>query len=577
MNKRNILIAASAMLLAAGSVKAQTVEDGLKDLYYQKYSSANQDFQKVIAAKPTEERAYYYQGIAQLGLGDNAGAAATFQKGLAAVPNSPLLTAGLGRIDLLNGNVDAAKQKFEAANAATRGLNPDVARAIADANSEIKGGDRGYAASVMEKLLNNEDGRKKKEMVTPTAADYIELGDAYRALGGENGGKALTAYDKALELDANNAEAVTKEGMLNYNARLKEQAVADWTKATNMDPKYGPAFYQLFQFYVTPKKDQLSWENAAKYLQSYIAVADPADKNESTYNQAAIAFYQKNYDQAISTAQSGLASANPAYKGKFTRLMGDAYLQKGDSLTAMKTMDDYVKGIGNNAKLEPNDYKLLAAVYGKVRVSDTTEQNRIDSMASIYEENYALSDTTKDAERYRSVAEAFKNMRDYKKSAEWYGKLVSDFPDDQNPSKIQDFFWKGTMEMYSHQYVAADSTFSQFTAKYPQQEILGTYWRGRANMAQDPEAKEGKAVEIFKHWAEIGGEEKTKPKDKMYPYQYLMIYYYNKEDKDNLKVYEDKVLSIDPGNATVKQIQDNIESVEKSKAAANKPAAKPHK
>lgn len=576
MNKRNILIAASALLLAAGSVNAQTVEDGLKNLYYQKYSSANQDFQKVIAAKPTEERAYYYQGIAQLGLGDQAGAAATFQKGLTAVPNSPLLTAGLGRIDLLTGNAAAAKQKFEAANAATKGANSDVARAIADANSEIKGGDRGYAASVMEKLLDNTD-RKKKEIVTPTAADYIELGDAYRMLGGENGGKALTAYDKALELDANNAEAVTKEGMLNYNARLKEQAVADWTKATNMDPKYGPAFYQLFQFYVTPKKDQLSWENAAKYLQSYIAVADPADKNESGYNQAAIAFYQKNYDQAISTAQSGLAGANAAYKGKFTRLMGDAYLQKGDSVDARKTMDAYVQSVGGDSKLEPNDYKLLAAIYAKVKGVDSSDNAKIDSLASIYEEKYALSDTTKDADRYRSVAEAFKNMRDYKKSAEWYGKLVTDFPDDQNPGKIQDFFWKGTMEMYSRQYVAADSTFSQFVAKYPQQEILGTYWRGRANMAQDPEAKEGKAVDIFKHWSEIGGEDKTKPKDKMYPYQYLMIYYYNKEDKENLKVYEDKVLSIDPGNATVKQIQDNIESVEKSKAAANKPAAKPHK
>ncbi|HEY0273381.1 MAG TPA: hypothetical protein VGC22_09365, partial [Chitinophaga sp.] len=307
------------------------------------------------------------------------------------------------------------------------------------------------------------------------------------------------------------------------------------------------------------------------------AVADPADKQETQYNQAAISFYQKNYDDAINQAKAGLASANDVYKGKFSRLIGDAYLQKGDSLTAKQVMDDYVKSVGES-KLEPNDYKLLSAIYGKVRVEDTTQAKIIDSLASVYEEKYALSDTTKDVDRYRSVAEAFKNLRDYKKSAEWYGKLVTDFPDDQNPGKITDFFWKGTMEMYSNQYVAADSTFSQFIQKYPQQEILGTYWRGRANMAQDPEAKEGKAVPIFAHWAEIGGEAKSKPRDLMYPYQYLMIYYYNKGDKDNLKVYEDKVLSIDPQNATVKQIQENMAASEKAKAAAAaKPASKPHK
>jgi lipopolysaccharide biosynthesis regulator YciM len=566
MTRRNSLIV--AMLCVANGAMAQSVEDGLKDLYYGKYETAKQDFDKVIAAKPTEDKAYYYQGIAQLGLNDQAGAAATFQKGLQAVPTSALLQVGLGRLDLLKGDAAAAKTKFEAASTATQGRDGDVARAIADASAEIAGGDRGYALSVMEKLLNNE-GRKKKEQYTAKAVDYIELGDAYRQLGGENGGKAITTYDKALELEPNRAEAVMKQGLVNYNAKLLQDAVNDFTKATNMDPQYAPAFYELYQFYITPTKAQFSLENAAKYLEQYMAVVgEGAGKLENEYNLAAISFYKKDYDAAISKAKTVLPTATEGYKGKFTRLLTDAYLQKGDTATGKQIIADYVKTVGDS-KLGPLDYKLLSAIY-QTKGKDSAETALNDSLAAMYLEKFALADTTKDAEKYRNVAETFKNMRDFKRAAQWYGKLVTDFTDEQNPGKIQDYFFKGTWEIYAREYEMADSTFAQFVAKYPTQEALGTYWRGRANMAKDSDAKLGLALPHFQKFFEIKGEEKVnKPALLMFAYQYLMIYYYNKEDITSMQTWMDKVIALDPNNATVKAIQENLAN--RSKAA--KPAA----
>lgn len=567
MNRRKSLIV--ALLCVANGAMAQSVEDGLKDLYYGKYETAKENLQKVIAAKPTDDRGYYYLGIAQLGLHDDAGAAATFQKGLQAVPTSPLLQAGLGRIDLLKGDAAAAKQKFEAASTATEGRNGDVARAIADANTEIKGGDRGYALSVMEKLLNNE-GRKKKEVYTAKAADYIELGDAYRLLGGENGGKAITSYDKALELEPNNAEAVMKQGLVNYNAKLLQDAVNDWTKATNLDANYAPAYYELYQFYITPTKAQLSLENAAKYLEKYMAaVGEGAGKLENEYNLAAIAFYRKDYDAAISKTKAVLPQTTEGNKGKFVRLLTDAYLQKGDTATGKQVIEEYVKSVGET-KLQANDYKLLSAIYQQ-HVTDSAQEAVNDSLAGLYLEKYALADTAKDVEKYRAVADNFKAMHDFKRSAQWYGKLVNEFTDEQNTGKVQDMFFKGTMEIYAREYDAADSTWGAFAAKYPNNEALGIYWRGRANMAKDPEAKSGVAVPYFQKFFEIKGDEKmNKPSQLMFPYQYMMIYYYNKDDQANMKIWMDKVLAIDPNNATVKAIQENQEN--KSKAAAVKPA-----
>lgn len=562
MNRRKSLLV--AMLCIANGVMAQSVEDGVKDLYYGKYQTAKQNLEKAIAAKPEDDRAYYYLGIAELGLENKEGAAAAFSKGLTAVPNSPLLTAGLGRIDLLNGKTAEAKQKFEAASTATEGRDGYVARAIADANTEVAGGDRGYALSTMEKLLNNE-GRKKRHMYEATAADYIELGDAYRYLGGENGGKAITAYERALEVDPNNAEAVMKQGLVNYNAKLLQQAVTDWAKATNMDANYGPAYFELYQFYITPRKEQFSLKNAATYLQRYVEVGDPSDKAKNEYYLAAISFYQKDYDAAISKAKALLPTAGEAYKTKLILLAADANLQKGDSLSAKALMDEHVKTVGD-ANLTANDLKLLSAIYGKLKDADSATQAGYHEMAGNYLERFAEADTTKDAEKYRNVAEAFKEMRNYAKAAKWFGKAL-EFKD--NPGAVSDHFYKGFYEYYSGQYEASDSSWTSFTAKYPEQ-ITGFYWHGMANAALDQLAKDGRAKAPFEKYISL-----VKPEDEARnkrfltnAYTYLMLYYYNLDDKTGMQPYMDKLLAFDPNNDTVRQVKENIAATEKAAAAA---------
>jgi hypothetical protein len=49
-------------------------------------------------------------------------------------------------------------------------------------------------------------------------------------------------------------------------------------------------------------------------------------------------------------------------------------------------------------------------------------------------------------------------------------------------------------------------------------------------------------------------------------YTYIMVYYYNKDDKTNLQTYMNKLLAIDPSNQTVKQIKDNLSNSSKSQS-----------
>ena len=566
------LIMIAALLGISNGLLAQSIEDGLKDLYYDKYQSAKQTFEKIVASKP-DERAYYYLGMAELGLENTAGAAAAFQKGMQALPTSPLLQVGMGRIDLINGNAAAAKQKFESASLATQGTNAEVARAIADANTEVKGGDRGYALSVMQKLLNGDAKGKKK--YTPVAADYIELGDAYRLLGGENGGKAISTYEKALELEPNRAEAVMKQGLVNYNARLLQEAVNDWTKATTMDPNYGPAYYELYQFYITPTKNTFSLENAAKFLQRYMEVVGKgAGQQENEYNLAAISFYKKDYDAAINKAKSVIPQANDAYKGKFTRLVADAYLQKGDSLNAQKTMDEYVKSVPPE-KLELNDYKMLSNIYTRLKSSDSAQQAAINKQGLVYLEKYAEADTTRDVARYEDVARAYANADAFDKAADWYKRVIAIKTEMKETPTAVDYYNVGQNYFRAAGTQApldtvmlnkADSAFGVLAEKFPD-ITTGHYWRGYVNAAKDELAKTGAAVPYFEKYLAMAEGDPTKNKVGLVrAYTYIMVYYYNKDDKTNLQTYMNKLLAVDPNNQTVKQIRENLSNNNKSQS-----------
>jgi len=566
------LIMIAALLGISNGLLAQSIEDGLKDLYYDKYQSAKQTFEKIVASKP-DERAYYYLGMAELGLENTAGAAAAFQKGMQALPTSPLLQVGMGRIDLINGNAAAAKQKFESASLATQGTNAEVARAIADANTEVKGGDRGYALSVMQKLLNGDAKGKKK--YTPVAADYIELGDAYRLLGGENGGKAISTYEKALELEPSRAEAVMKQGLVNYNARLLQEAVNDWTKATTMDPNYGPAYYELYQFYITPTKNTFSLENAAKFLQRYMEVVGKgAGQQENEYNLAAISFYKKDYDAAINKAKSVIPQANDAYKGKFTRLVADAYLQKGDSLNAQKTMDEYVKSVPPE-KLELNDYKMLSNIYTRLKSSDSAQQAAINKQGLVYLEKYAEADTTRDVARYEDVARAYANADAFDKAADWYKRVIAIKTEMKETPTAVDYYNVGQNYFRAAGTQApldtvmlnkADSAFGVLAEKFPD-ITTGHYWRGYVNAAKDELAKTGAAVPYFEKYLAMAEGDPTKNKVGLVrAYTYIMVYYYNKDDKTNLQTYMNKLLAVDPNNQTVKQIKENLSNNNKSQS-----------
>ena len=97
-----------------------------------------------------------------------------YSKTLQANGNAPLILAGMGHVNLIDGKKDEAKQMFETAiNLSTgkKGVDVSILNAIGRANVDAKDGDAAYAIDKL-KIAVQKD---------PKNADaFLNLGDAYR-------------------------------------------------------------------------------------------------------------------------------------------------------------------------------------------------------------------------------------------------------------------------------------------------------------------------------------------------------------------------------------------------------------
>ena len=141
MNKMKITLSfLTAGLLAVMSVNAQSLQDGVKDLYAERTQSAKAIFEKLLASNPNNNEATYWLGQTYLANDDVEGAKAVYDKGLTASNNAPLIVVGRGQVDLEESKIAEARQRFEAAITASRGKkgdDPQILNAVGRAITNV--------------------------------------------------------------------------------------------------------------------------------------------------------------------------------------------------------------------------------------------------------------------------------------------------------------------------------------------------------------------------------------------------------------------------------------------------------
>ena len=525
MNKIKSVLLVSILLIST-IAKAQTINDGKSFFYYEKYISAKNVFNKLVAANPNDIDAVYWLGQSEIQLEDTASAQALYQKTLAANSNSALLIAGLGHIALLQGNTADARNRFETAISLSKGKNADVLNAIGFANVDVKVGDAAYAIDKLKLAATLKDGGKNPDV-------FCNLGDAYRKIG--DGGNAQMAYQGALAMQHNYARASYRTGKIYQTQGYSQQDIfmKYYNDAIAEDPNYSPVYYNLYDYYYTTDVTK-----SGSYLDKYLALKGDDEPN-ACYYRASMKYAQGLFKDAITQSDNCIGATATPYPSLYG-LKAYAYFRLGDSLDAKSSFESYL------AKQEPNkigatDYVTYARVLFKLGTADSTL-----AIASL---NKGLALDTLEGDKtahLRSIATDFETSKDFKQAGDYYNKIVAV---KANPTKT-DLYNAGYNYFRSGAYNQAVSMFTVYTQKFPD-DAFGFYMVGKSYWGIDSTMQKGLANPSFQKAVEVGSVDSVKYKQQLIgSYEYFIPYYVNvKRDKQMALDYCDKILALDPTNA----------------------------
>jgi tetratricopeptide (TPR) repeat protein len=547
MKKFNLKFLAVAAAFVATSSFAQTIDDAKKFLYYERYKSAKETCEKLLAASGNDENAAYHLGQALIGLDNVPAAKALYQQKLSAAPNSPLLLAGMGHIGLIEGNNADAKSRFETAANLAGGKRIDVLNAIGAPNSdpEMKNGDPNFAIEKLNQAIAIK-GFKHPEV-------YANLGDAYRKIG--EGGSAIKSYDAALALNPNFARAIYRKGRL-YQSQGQSQEplyMQYYNDAIAKDANYAPVYNTLFSYYY-----ESNVAKAAENLDKLLSVSD--NDETACYKRASMKFAQGLFADAISKSNECIAAGGAGAVPNLYGLKAYAYAKTGDSVQAKQSFEEFFKrqqpariGIGDltsYAKLLlkfPGSEAQAAQYIEQAVAKDTTEAGKVNHlkiMANYYKEKAMFLDAANWFNRIVYVKKAYNNVDLYNAGYNYYRVGAFD---------------------------SAIANFNKYAAKYPD-EVFGHYMLAKSQSGIDSTMALGTAIPSYLKAIEVGEKavDKTKVKDQLSgAYTYMMGYSFNiKKDQAAAIAYADKALALDP---TDPQAIKNKEFVTANNPAAIKP------
>ncbi|HRI25878.1 MAG TPA: tetratricopeptide repeat protein [Ferruginibacter sp.] len=553
MKKLKFTLVLLSSLMAVSLVNAQSIDDGKKFLYYDKYISAKNVFQGLLNANPANEEAAYWLGqtlIAPDEDKDIAGARAVYTKALAANPNSALLNAGMGHVELLEGKTQEARNHFETAISLSKGKSIDVLDAVGFANGDFdsKEGDAAYAVEKLQQATAIK-GFKDARIMT-------DLGDAYRKAG--DGGSAQRSYEAALGIDSRYARAKYRIGRI-YQSQGETQRdifLRYFDEAISLDPNYTKVYWRLYQYYY-----ETDVTKSAQYLDKYLA-AKGTDEPNSCFLHAQMKYAQGLFADAIAAADNCIGASATPYPNLYGLKAYAAY-KLNDSVASKSGFDKYFQ-TQKPEKIGPRDYETYAKVLLKFPGNEELAGTYIDKAVEI--------DSTEAGKvaLLKSIASVYESRQQYANAGEWYKKVLAI----KNAPTKTDIYNAGYSFYRVGKFPQASEMFGIYTQKFPD-DIFGYYMMGKSYWGIDTTMAYGLANNAFAKAIQVGEAYPDKSKiiaQLVGSYKYMVGYSANiDKNKDMAISFAEKGLLVDPSDAELLQNKDILSKVKELKPPPKPP------
>ena len=519
--------------LSACFAQSQTVDQGKKQLYYERLLSAKESFRQVISQYPQNGEAWFNLVKTYFLLDQEKQGCDTLLKAPAAVSQDPFFRIAEGLSFIHKNGKDEAIAYFNNIINENKKKNDNIIAAVAWVQINSPDGDANYAIDILNKAI-------KKSKHNPEL--YVLLGDAWRKL--INGTEAFKAYQKAANEDKNYAAAFYKMGQIFLSQKNTGVYTEYFQKAVAADASYSPAWYRLYIYEFN--------RDPAKAMEYYTKYSQNADHTLQTdYDMADLLYLNKQYDQAIEKANALIASQQSNTQPRIYKLIAYSYAGKEDTAAALEAMTRYFAN-EQDSNIIAKDYEAMSTYYSSVSSQDSLAAVYLAKATTLEKDSAILFSD------YKKLAEMAKERKDYGEQARWLEKYCEG---NRNASNLDFFYW-GIANYRIDNYKKADTVFGIYIEKYPDQSF-GYYWQAKSKALQDTSMAIGLAIPAYEKLIDVLNKDTSDENYKKWiieAYGYLAAYAVNtKKDYPQAISYFQKVLEIDPENTMAKQYIDMLD------------------
>jgi cytochrome c-type biogenesis protein CcmH/NrfG len=513
-----------AILFMMGGLKAQSLAEARKLLYYERYDGAAHQLHFLLQGNIANAEAWLL--LTQIYIHQKRIAALrdTLSKMPLDAREQPLGICAYGQLLLQEHQKDSAMDYFSRALKMTKEKDVPVLLAIARAQETADSTVANYTLAL--DVLNKALKRDKRDVDL-----YIAMGKIYRRL--TDGTNSYKAYQDALAQDPHNAEALYRLGKIFVSQNNAEMYLKYFNDAVAADPLYSPAWYELYYHYYFRDVNK-----AMDHLNHFIAARDPGIEND--YLLTDLLYASRKYQQALQKAQQLIGQQAGASEPRLYKLVAYSYKELHDSAKAFDYMQLYFQKQQDSAFVV-KDYETMGEIYDAL--------GKPDSAVAYYVRAGNLEKDSVEKIAYaKKLAGLYKRQKDFSNQALWLGKY---YCGNERATNLDLFNW-GLAHYMAKEYIVADSVFGLYETKYPDQDF-GYYWRARCDAAIDTSMTTGMAIPQYMKLVEMDSKDSTNKINRKHlveAYGYVAAYKANTEkDYAGAIGYFGKLLELDPGNA----------------------------
>ncbi len=381
---------------------------------------------------------------------------------------------------------------------------------------------------------------------SPTAA--MKIGSIYVR------GKSLTAarpyFEEAISLDPNYAPAYRELGQLYWMAQRLEESKANYKKYLELNEGNIPAQTR----YVNALFYAGDYDEVIRNVEEILAV----DNSRAYMNRlAAYSSYEKknaDYDKALLYIEE-LFKALPAdrilwkdhhYRARILLKKNQNYTKIADELSNLegqlaKEQSKYASAAtAMKPKLKPALDELTAKVE-ESRAKVATANKELDRAFEAF--NKVLEMKPQDKAVLSEMATSYYNLRRYNQAAKTWALLI-----DPAKEKPEDYMQIGRAFYIGENYKAADSVFNIVLTKNPDYLPAYTYI-ARTYSRMDPDSKMGLAKPKFEKLLSVAQADSVKNETEVVEaLKYLGYYYMSKDDYSKSRDYYNRLINLNPSS-----------------------------